>query len=580
LIFLNFGFLGFFLFGQPIISEGGNIMTTKRVHPGVEQMKKALADGKCSRREFLRTVTLLGVSATAAYSMVGLPDFISSAQAATQKKGGVLKFAMQVGEMADPGTYSWTERSIVARHIIEYLVQTGPDNITRPYLAESWDATDDLKTWTFHLRKGIKWSNGDDFIADDVVFNFTRWLDPKTGSSNLGLFDSMLEETGEKDAKGNPLKRMIKNAVQKVDNHTVRLNLKSPVLSIPENLYNYPTGIVNRNFEKEGGDLSKNPVGTGPYTLTEFRVGELAVLKKRKEPYWGGEVFLDEIRFIDLGEDAGAYLAAIASKQVDGLYMLDLTTLDAAKNIPGIKVVSIPSTQTGVIRMKVTEKPFDDIRVRKAVQKTCDAKRQLDIAHRGLGIVGEHHHVAKIHPEYFALPPFKQDIAGAKKLLAEAGYPDGIELTCNVGNTDGVWEQDSVAVLKEDAAKAGINIKMNKMPSAQYWDNWTKAPLSLTSWTHRPLAVMVLGLAYRTGVPWNESSYANPEFDAALNEAESELDVEKRRAKMEKVEKILQDDAVLVQPFFRSVFTAVRDNVVGFAMHPTRYYRFHKISRA
>ena len=562
-------------------------MQNENIHPAIDKLKDDLAKGKTTRREFLRTVTLLGVSATAAYSMVGtilgkdvLPDIISSAHAATQKKGGILKYGMQVQEMADPGTYSWTQKSIVSRHIIEYLVETGPDNITRPSLATSWEASDDLKTWTFHLRKGVKWSNGDDFNADDVVFNFTRWLDPKTGSSNLGLFDAMLEETGEKDAKGNAIKRMAKNAVQKVDKHTVRLNLKSPVLSIPENLYNYPTGIVHRNFEKEGGDLSKNPVGTGPYTLTEFRVGELAVLKKRKAPYWGGEVYLDEIRIIDLGEDAGAYLAAIASKQVDVIYNLDLTTLEAAKNIPGIRVVDIPSTQTGVIRMKVTEKPFTDIRVRKAVQKTCDAQRQLDIAHQGLGIVAEHHHVASIHPEYFALPPFKKDIAGAKKLLAEAGYPNGIEFTCNVGNTDGVWEQDSVAVLKEDAAKAGINIKMNVMPMAQYWDVWTKAPLSLTSWTHRPLAVMVLGLAYRSGVPWNESSYANPEFDAALTAAESTLNVEQRRAKMEKVEKILQDDAVLIQPFFRSVFTAVRDNVVGFEMHPTRYYRFHKVSLA
>ena len=561
-------------------------MTMKRVHPGVEEMKKGLAKGQISRREFLRTTTLLGVSAATAYSMAGkilgenvLPDFVSTAYAG-QKMGGVLKFGMQVQEMADPATYAWTQKSVVARHIVDYLVETGPDNITRSALAERWEPSDDLKTWTFYLRRGVRWSNGDVFNADDVVFNFTRWLDPKTGSSNLGLFNAMLEDTGKKDKKGNPIKRMIKNAVEKVDNYTVRLNLSSPVLSIPENLYNYPTAIVHRDFEKNGGDLSKNPIGTGPYTLSEFKVGELAVLKKRKTPYWGGEVFLDEIRFIDLGEDAGAYLAAIASKQVDGIYNLDLTTLEVAKNTPGLKVISSPSSQTGVIRMKVNKKPFNDIRVRKAVQKTCDAQRQLDIAHRGLGIVAEHHHVGTIHPEYFKLPPFKQDIAGAKRLLKEAGYPDGIELTCSVGNTDGVWEQDSVAILKEDAAKAGINIKMNVMPQAQYWDIWMKAPMSLTGWTHRPLAIMVMGLAYRSGVPWNESSYSNPEFDKALTEAESIFDVKERRAKMEKVEKILQDDAVMVQPFFRSVFTAISDKVVGFEMHPTRYYRFHKVSLA
>jgi peptide/nickel transport system substrate-binding protein len=486
---------------------------------------------------------------------------------------------MAVQEMADPAIHAFVQKATVARHIVEYLVETGPDNITRPQLAESWEASDDLKTWTFHLRKGVLWLNGDDFNADDVVINFNRWLDPKTGSSNMGLFNSMLEESGKKDTKGNPIKRMSKNAVQKIDDHTVRLNLNTPVLSIPENLYNYPTAIVHRDFEKDGGDLSKKPVGTGPYELAEFRVGELCVLKKRKEPYWGGEVFLDEIRFIDLGEDAGAYLAAIASNQVDGIWNIDLTTLEAAKNIPGIKVVEILSTQTGVIRMKVTEKPFDDIRVRKAVQKTCDAQKQLDIAHQGFGILAEHHHVATIHPEYFKLPPYKQDIEGAKKLLAEAGYPDGIDLVCTTGNVDGVWELDSVAILKEDAAKAGINIKINPMPTEKYWDVWDKVPFSLTGWTHRPLAVMVLGLAYRSGVPWNETSYSNPAFDAALNEAESTLDVEKRRAKMEKVEKILQDDAVMVQPFFRSVFTAVRENVVNFEMHPTRYYRFHRKNR-
>jgi peptide/nickel transport system substrate-binding protein len=206
-----------------------------------------------------------------------------------------------------------------------------------------------------------------------------------------------------------------------------------------------------------------------------------------------------------------------------------------------------------------------------------DNEQNLKLAHRGMGAVGENHHVAEIHPEYAKLPPLKRDIAKAKALLAEAGFPDGVKVTCNVGNTDGTWEQDSVQVLKENAAEAGIDITINVMPSAQYWEVWDKAPFSLTSWTHRPLGTMVLSLAYRSGVPWNESGYKNPAFDAALDEAEAILDVTKRKEAMAKVEKILQDDAIMVQPFFRSVFTAAKDNVMNYRTHPTRYHQFNSI---
>ena len=557
----------------------------KQHHPGVDMMKDALAEGKCSRREFIRTAALLGVGATTAYQMAShivgeevLPPMMGRAYG--QKKGGTLRFGMVVQEMADPATFDWVERSVISRHLCEFMTLTGTDNITRPYLSRKWEASDDLKTWTFHLQKGIKWSNGDAFNADDVVFNFTRWLDPATGSSNLGLFSAMTRDSGTKDDKGNPIKEMIPGAAERVDDHTVRLNLPKASLSMPENLYNYPTTIVHRDFEKEGKNLSKNPVGTGPYELAEFRVGELAVLKKRPGKNWNGEPLLDEIRIIDLGQDAGAYLSAIASGQIDSMYELKLDTVDAAKQVPGISLQQIATHKTGVIRMHQAHKPFDDKRVRRAVQLCCNANRNLKIAHQGLGIVGEHHHVAQTHPEYFKLKTLKQNIRTAKKLLAEAGYgPDKpLKISCNVGNTDGNWEQNSVAVLKEDAAKAGIDITINVMPSAKYWDEWNKAPFSLTSWTHRPLGTMVLSLAYRSGVPWNETGMNSAAFDKALDEAEAVLDVDKRRVKMEKVEQILQDEAVLVQPFFRSVFTAVNARVENLKIHPTLYYRFHDVS--
>jgi len=557
-----------------------NPKTNDYPHPYIPKLIGQLERGRVSRREFLRTSTLLGLSAAAAYGIAGRISgrgLLPAARAATPRKGGTLRVGMAVQEMTDPATFDWTEKSNVARHMVEYLTITGPDNVTRPYLAERWQASDDLTEWTFYLRKGIQWSNGLDFNAEDVAFNFHRWLDPQTGSSNQGLFSAMLSETGEKDKKGRPIKRMTEGAVKIVDSHTVRIRLNSPVLSIPENLYNYPTAIVDRDFEKGGANLSARPVGTGPLTLSEYKVGEIAVLERRKDPYWGGETYLDRIRYIDVGSDPSASLAALASGQVDAVYQLTLDLIDAAKGIPGVVIAKADTAQTGVIRMKVTEKPFDDRRVRRAVQLCCDPAQQLEIAYRGLGSLGQHHHVAEIHPEYFPLPAFKQNIEEARRLLAEAGYPGGLKLRCNVGNTAGTWEQDSVAVLKENAAKAGIDIEINVMPAAQYWDVWDKAPFSLTSWTHRPLGTMVLSLAYRSGVPWNETSYANPRFDELLTRAESILDVEERRAAMEPVEQTLQDDAIIIQPFFRGVFSAATAKVHGYRTHPTLYHQFNKV---
>ncbi|MCG8597395.1 MAG: ABC transporter substrate-binding protein [Kiloniellales bacterium] len=558
--------------------------TGKRIHPYVPELCEQLRKGEVDRREFLRTACLLGVSAGAAYGMAGRvlgeESGLRSARAEEPKQGGTLKVGMQVQEMTDPSTFAWTEPSNQVRHTVEYLTRTGSDNITRPYLAESWEASDDLKTWTFKLRQGVKWSNGDDFNADDVVFNIERWLDPDTGSSNIGLFSNMVEEvdTGKKDDQGNPVmsKRMIGGAVEKVDDHTVRLNLNAPDLSIPENLYNYPTAIVHRRFSEEGGDFSKNPVGTGPYELAEFRVGEVCKLKRRGE-YWGDRTFLDEIHYVDLGEDRSAWLAALASKQVDMVWRFDVNQLEVAERIPGVVVNTAITAQTGVARMHVDKAPFDNKMLRQAVQACVDHEAILQIAYRGKGAPGEDHHVAPIHPEYAELPKLKQDHERAKQLLKEAGHEGGITLKIDVGNTSGTWELDAMQAFKQQCAPAGINIELNVMPSSQYWDIWTKTPFGFTSWTHRPLGVMVLNLGYRSGVPWNESNYANPEFDKILDEATATLDVDARRKLMAKAQKMLQDDAVIIQPLWRAEFTATAEKVKGYQIHPTVYHQFQKV---
>ncbi|MEE8506315.1 MAG: ABC transporter substrate-binding protein, partial [Kiloniellales bacterium] len=500
---------------------------------------------------------------------------------AAQGKGGNLRCATRVQEMSDPATFDWVPKSNVARQITEFLVRTGADNINRPYLAESWEASDDLKTWTFKLHKGVKWSNGDDFGADDVVFNFERWTDAATGSSNIGLFAAMVDtiDTGKKDDNGKPIKekRMTAGAVEKIDDHTVRLNLNSAVLSIPENLYNYPTAIVHRRFEEEGGDLSKNPVGTGPYRLAKFAVGEEAVLVKRDpSEYWGEEVSLDQIKYIDFGDDASAPVAALASGQADMIYELQVSQIDVIKRIPNMVLHQAVTAQTAVARMQVDQKPFTNRKVRQAVQACIDHDSLLELAYRGFGAPAEDHHVSPIHPEYFKLPGQKQDIATAKALLAEAGHPDGIQLKIDL-NADAAWEVAAGQAMREMWLKAGIDVQLNVLPGAQFWGIWDKTPFGLTGWTHRPLGVMVMNLAYRSGVPWNESHYDSAAFDAALDDASGTLDVNERRKKMEKVEGILQGDAVISQTLWRSVFNAAHERVKNYTTHPTFYHQFEKV---
>jgi peptide/nickel transport system substrate-binding protein len=556
-------------------------MADRQEHPAIPTLKRQLAEGQLDRREFLRYATLLGLSAPAAYAAVRAitgERLVGEARAqGAPPKGGTLRIGMRCQDVKDPHTFSWVERSNTVRQVCDYLTQTGVDNITRPSLCEKWEASPDLKTWTLRLRKNVKWHNGRQFTADDAVWNIKRVLDPKTGSSVLGLMKGfILEEfeTGEKDDKGNPKKSSRlwdANAVQKVDDFTVKLNGKTPQIAVPEWLFHYPFLILD---PAENGEFKVGSNGTGAFQLVENQLERKQVLKARKD-YWGGGPYLDTLEFIDLGDDAAAEVAALAGKQVDGLYRAQITQLDAIKKLAHLQLYQITTAQTGVARMHPV-KPFDDKRVRQAMRYAIDSNAVLQLAHKGLGSPGEHHHVSPIHPEYAKLPPFQRDIAKAKKLLADAGYPNGIDAEI-AGKPDPAWELLAVQAMVEQWKDAGIRVKINVMPSTQFWEVWTKVPFGFTGWTHRPLGTMVLGLAYRTGVPWNEAKYSNEAFDTLLTQAEGTLDVNKRREIMAKLEAILQDDGPIVQPLWQAWTTFMDKRVQGFKMHPTLYIFGHQL---
>jgi peptide/nickel transport system substrate-binding protein len=539
----------------------------QKVHWYIPKLVEKLEARRIDRREFLRTSTLLGLSAITAYGIVGKVLGESSIPAAraqgTPKKGGVLKISMRVPDLKNPHTFSWVYDSNTVRQVNDYLTRTGVDNITRPWLLESWEASDDLKTWTLNLRQDVKWSNGEPMVADHIIWNIERMLDPNVGSSWLGLMEGFLLT-----AEGDTTKLWDANAIEKVDDHTIRLNGKSPQLAIPENLFHYPALML---WPDEGGEWGEGAVGTGAFGVETIEVGKRVVLKPRGD-YWGEGPYVDELHFIDNGDDPAAEANAMIAQQVNGQYEANITQLPLLSQMPHLQMYEVVTAQTGVVRMKVGSKPFDDPRVRKAMRMALDTQKLLQIGHANIGGPGEHHHVCTVHPEYAEVPFMEQDIEGAKALLAEAGYPDGltIEHPITVANNP-AWEQITVQACVEMWREAGINVNINIVPEPQYWEVWTKIPFGFTRWTHRPLGVMVLGLAYRSGVPWNETDYSNDKFEELLGQAEATLDVDERRVIMADIQNLMLEDGPIAIPLWRGLFSFWQKQVKGFAHHPTSY---------
>lgn len=542
-----------------------------REHIWIPRLKQDLADRRISRREFIRYSALLGMSAGAAYMWAGRitgQPIAPPARAAEMPKGGTLKLSMRVPKIDSPHTFSWIYDSNVTRQVVGYVTRTGVDNVTRPHLCSRWEASEDLKTWTFTVAD-YTWHSGRPLTAEDFAWNIRRCLDPATGSSVVGLMKGyMLNEidSGQKDDQGNPVmttELWDANAIEVRDDKTLVLNLKEPQVAVPEHLFHYPFSILD---PAENGVFKVGSNGVMPFELVDLEVGRKAVLRKRPD----GQAYLDEVQFIDLGDNPAAEAAALQSRQVHGNYEGNVEQYALFKAMEHVDIHEVVTANTAVVRMRVDQEIFKDPRVRQAMRYATDQAKTVQIATGDLGETAEHHHVAPVHPDYYKLPMFARDVEKAKQLLAEAGHPNGIdvEIACK---PDPAWEIASVEAMVEQWKEAGIRTRINVLPSAKFWEVWDKVPFGYTSWAHRPLGFMVLGLAYRSGVPWNETAYSNPQFDEILTKAEGTLDIDARREIIGQLEKIMQEDGPIAQSLWRKLFWPMDKKVKGFQLHPTRY---------
>ncbi|WP_243454520.1 peptide ABC transporter substrate-binding protein [Desulfosporosinus fructosivorans] len=486
----------------------------------------------------------------------------------------VMKASYNAGaepETLDPAISTGVPESHIQTALFEGLTRKGEGEKVMPGIAESWTTSTDGTVITFKLRDA-KWSNGDAITAEDFKYSWLRALAPATASEYAYQLyyikgaEDYNSQKGTADAV----------AIKVVDPKTLEVTLAAPTpyfVALTAFHTLYPVNKKAVEASKEWSLKAETFVSNGPFKMQEWKHNDQVIVVKN-ENYWDAKnVKMSEVTF-KLLEDIKAALTAFESGQIDGSEYIPIEDIDRLK---AAKVLRIdPYIGTSFYRFNVTKKPFNDVKVRKALAMAIDRKMLIDKVVKGGQL-----------PAYAYTPPgmvdveegkdfrvvggdyIKEDVAAAKALLAEAGYPEGKNWPADVSilyNTKSDNKLMAEAIQNMWKTNLGIDVKLRNEEWAVYLESQKTINynISRAAWIGDYADAMTFMDMFVTGGGNNQTGWSNPEYDKQIKEiANKSGDQKVRVAAMHAAEKVLMDEMPIMPIYFYTLPWVMKDNIKG-----------------
>ena len=499
----------------------------------------------------------------AAFLAAGTAGAAAQGPNAQIDRGGVLNVAFTSDtKTLDPVfSINFSERQPLYL-IYNTLLALRPDATIGPELADSWKVSEDGLLLTLHIRPGVKFHDGTPVDAAAVKANLDRRLDPAVASPQRAQLAAIIDSVAVKgDAE-------------------VELRLKAPspgllgMLAQREGFIASPTAI-----EKLGADFARNPVGSGPFVFKEWTPGRRIVVERNPDYWESGKPYLDRVVFNDVS-NAVVAVQRLLTGEIDYISALSPTDVRQIENRPGINLERSAAGRLYALQWQVDRPPFNNEKLRQAVAHAMDRKRIVDILMGGKAAIAEGMTAPVLWWHNAELKSYPYDPAKAKALLAEAGYPNGLEVPLS---TPQITLLQQVNQLVQEQLKAiGITVKLDPVAQSDWYPRIAQGLINFSPirWSDRPDPDGLLTILLHSKGNQNSTKYSNPEVDALLDKGRRTTDQGERKKIYQQVQAIATRDLPYVPLFFSVEYAALRDTVRGHEWIPDEIPRFREIWKA